>query len=172
MLVTILASGRNAAHRHRLAGAVCGCLLAALGSTGSPAFAAGPGPDRFERATVTEINKVRAARGLRPLSPDRRLARVSDAHSARMAGRGVFAHSTGSLVRRVGARHVGEVIAWVRGPGGRVYRDEAARIVRGWMASAPHRVMLLRPRYRRVGVARRRGGGGTSYYTATLASRP
>jgi uncharacterized protein YkwD len=61
---------------------------------------------------------------------------------------------------------VGEVIAWVRGP----LRDEATRVVGAWMGSPAHRTVLLRRAYRRIGVARRRGGGA-SYYTATLATR-
>jgi uncharacterized protein YkwD len=170
MLVTVVASTKRTPYGRRLAALSAGALLA-VPALAAPAAAAGPDLDRFERAAVVHLNSFRSAQGLPPLTLDPRLEGVSDAHSAGMAARRVFAHSTGSLVRRVGARHVGELIARVSGPGGRVYRNEAARIVRGWMASPTHRTVLLRPRYRRIGVARRRGNG-TSYYTATLASRP
>jgi uncharacterized protein YkwD len=109
----------------------------------------------MERALLSEMNRVRAERGLAPLALDPRLQRAARAHSADMLRRGYFAH--GSFARRVqlvGARgpRLAENLAWAQGA-----RATPRTIVLMWLKSPPHRANLLRPGFRRVGVAAPRG---------------
>lgn len=108
-----------------------------------------------EQALLQEINQARAAHGLRPLRLDTRLQRAARAHSLDMLRRDYFAH--GPFARRLlrfGARGpvVAENIAWGVGA-----RGQARGVVTGWLRSPLHRRNLLRPGFRRVGVASLRG---------------
>ena len=128
-------------------------LLATFGAfvclaTAAPAAA---GVTAAEQALLQEMNRARAAHGLRPLSLDAKLQRAARSHSADMLRRGYFAH--GPFVTRIlrsGARgpFVGENLAWGVGS-----RGQARGVVRGWLRSPLHRRNLLRPGFRRVGVA-------------------
>ncbi len=123
--------------------------------------------DRVELAVAHLVNGVRRHYGLRPLSLSRRMTRGAAAHSAVMArSRTVFHGSWGARVARSARTPVvGEVIGWLRGPRG---LRQARVVVRDWLRSAPHRRALLAPGFRRIGVGRRRGYGGT-FFTADLA---
>lgn len=152
-------------------------LLAASGLTDPPAAgAAGPRLDGAERALLRELNRERAAHGLRRLQADRRLQRAADAHCRDMLRADFFAHESSdgrSMAARVShyrpSARLGETLAYV--PGG---RSAARDVVRMWMRSPGHRTAVLSPGYRRVGVARRRGRMGSTpaaVYTADFASR-
>jgi uncharacterized protein YkwD len=133
------------------------------------------------RAIRAAINQVRAANGLRPVRGDRRLARAARRHSRDMVRRRYFDHvSPGGLtpsqrVRRAGypagrrVWRVGETIAWGEG----AYAAPGA-VVQTWMASPPHRAILLSPSFREVGLGLAAGGpaapDGTTV-TADFASR-
>jgi uncharacterized protein YkwD len=126
-----------------------------------PARAAGPRLDGGEVAVVRAVNRVRAWHHLPRLRADRRLDRAADLHSAQMLRLDRFAH--GSFASRV--RHfvrsdaVGETLAWV--PPGSCRHRRVRGVVRMWMHSPPHRAIVLSPRYRAIGVGRRRGHLGT-----------
>jgi len=97
------------------------------------------------------MNRTRAAHGLKPLKIDWRLQRAARSHSKDMVRRNYFAHGPfGRRVSRFGARgpKLGENLAWGAG-----HRARAQAIVRAWLASPSHRANLLRPGFRRVGVA-------------------
>jgi uncharacterized protein YkwD len=103
-----------------------------------------------EQQLLEEINRVRAANGVRPLRADRRLAAAAEAHSRDMVAHGYFGH--GDVGRRlqsygVRARVIGENVAW--GQGNSVRADA---VVAGWMASPWHRANLLSRQFRRIGV--------------------
>ncbi len=110
-------------------------------------------------AVLCLLNRERAARGLRALKSDARLRRAARRHSADMARRGYFAHTspTGStMTRRVlragyargaAAWTIGENLAWGAGS-----RATATSIVRAWMASPGHRANILQGRFRHIGV--------------------
>jgi uncharacterized protein YkwD len=122
-----------------------------------------PLPDRADASTGDRVrhllNVERAAHGLGPLRPDRRLARAAREHSTDMVAHRYFAHtapdgrrsvdrirSTGWLDGR--ARWwVGEDLAWGIGAFG-----TPAGIVRAWMHSPEHRRVLLGRVYRCVGI--------------------
>ena len=106
---------------------------------------------RTESTLLQAINQTRAAHGLPPLRVDPKLVRAARAHSRDMLRRDYFGHGpVGPRLMSFGVTGtlVGENIAW------------AARavpitpvVIGGWMASPPHRANLLRPMFRRIGIA-------------------
>jgi uncharacterized protein YkwD len=145
--------------------AVVSCLIAS-----APAPAA---PTSAERALLTEINRTRAAHGLRPLRVDLRLERAARAHSAWMLRTGTFAHGPfGRRIASYGARGpaVGENLAW--GVGGSA---TPPGIIQGWLASPSHRANLLRRGFTRIGIGVRygtfAGHRGAAVVTADFAGR-
>ena len=110
--------------------------------------AAAPAPASNE-AIVQELNRVRIARGLVPLRVDATLQRAARAHSVDMLQNGYFAHGAfAERMQRYGAARwfVGENLAWA-------VSANAATFVRMWLRSPGHRANVLRPSFRRVGVA-------------------
>lgn len=112
----------------------------------SPAGAAS-----YRTSLLGAMNEVRAAHGLAPLRPDATLQRAARAHSADMLRRNYFSH--GPMLARLasfGVRgpQVGENLAWGVGATAQV-----RVVVRRWLASPSHRANLLRPGFRRVGIA-------------------
>jgi uncharacterized protein YkwD len=114
----------------------------------------------LRRAALCLVNRNRARYGLRALRSDRHLRRAAGRHAHDMVRRHYFAHqrsggpSMGGRARAAGwrGRTLGEAIAYGCG------RPATARaIVRGWMASPPHRAIILSRAYGRagIGVARR-----------------
>ena len=119
--------------------------LLAVSSAHGAGFSAGS-----DARLLAAINGVRAAHGLRPLHLDGRLRRAARSHSIDMVRRDYFAHGAFALrLWRFGVRgpQIGENLAWGTGP-----RGSAPAIVSEWLASPPHRRVLLRPGFRRVGV--------------------
>lgn len=134
------------------------CLPAAAATIAALACAA---PSRAaeltsaERALLVEVNEARSAHGLAPLRVDARLERAARAHSTDMLRRDYFAHGAfATRIRSTGAAGpiFGENLAWGVGT-----RAAAAAIVRMWLRSPGHRQNLLRPGFRRVGLAAPRG---------------
>jgi uncharacterized protein YkwD len=148
-------------------------LLATFGAFIALAAAApaGAGVTAAEHALLQEMNQARAAHGLRPLTLDVTLQRAARAHSLDMLRRDYFAHGPfASRILRFGVRGpiVGENLAWGVGT-----RGEARGVVAGWLNSPLHRRNLLRPGFRRVGVASLvgsfRGAEGARVVTANFA---
>ncbi len=113
-----------------------------------------------EGATLCLVNRVRAAHGLHPLRANRYLGAVAGSQVNAMVSRDYFsdvrpggvtpftlveisrypAHAAGFAV--------GQNIAWGTGS-----FSDPAHIVAEWMASAPHRAIILTTEYRDAGVA-------------------
>lgn len=114
---------------------------------------------RTQANVLVFVNQQRRARGLHELRLDPALARVATRHTERMIEAGFFAHDDpngSTFARRVKPlrrRLAGETLAWGTGNWA-----QARGIVALWMASPPHRRVLLTPRMRRIGVAVLRGG--------------
>jgi uncharacterized protein YkwD len=133
----------------RVAKRVLPVLLAAAAVTGSAS-----GATFSSRATTSllrEMNHARAVYHLAPLRSDATLQRAARSHSADMLRRSYFAH--GDFALRMHRFHVagsfaGENLAWGTGT-----RAAAKTIVAEWLASPEHRANLLRPGFRRVGLA-------------------
>jgi uncharacterized protein YkwD len=113
----------------------------------------------FARATVCTINAERGSHGLRALRVDPRLALAARRHSRDMVRHRYFAHrapSGSDPAQRIGQTGylsdalpwlVGETLAWGTGGGASPHG-----IVLAWMHSPPHRRILLRGRYRELGL--------------------
>lgn len=120
------------------------------------------------------IDGVRAQHGLRALRAERHLTRAARGHSADMRRRGYFAHNSpdgATPSDRIaaagyrGATVMGETIAWGTGP-----NSTPDVLVRAWMRSRPHRVVLLSPRLRDIGVGVERAGD-QAWITADFGAR-
>ena len=127
----------------------------ASAATGSASCPPG-GTDRI--AVVCELNAARAEAGRTALRARPSLERAATGHSSDMVARRYFAHETpegdgpGERARRAGyTRHaqrwrIGEVLIWTRGE-----PLTASAAVDAWLASPPHRHVLLQRRYEDVG---------------------
>jgi uncharacterized protein YkwD len=114
----------------------------------------------LRRAVQCLINRQRALNGRRGLGADRRLARAAARHAADMARHNYFAHVSlgGSTplgrVRAAGWHGgIGEALAWGCGT-----QTSPRATVAAWMASPPHRAILL-GRGHAVGIGLHRGKG-------------
>jgi uncharacterized protein YkwD len=124
-----------------------------------------------EDSLLQTMNSARASHGLAPLRVDVRLLRAARGHSADMLHRQYFAH--GSVAGRALAQGAhgpvfGEDLAWATGL-------TAQWVVDRWLASPPHRAVMLRPGFRRVGIGIAfgtfAGHGGAGVVTADFAGR-
>jgi uncharacterized protein YkwD len=173
-------------------------LLAAAAAFSSPAAAAKPSarpscahasasPAQLSTPAATHalqclINGVRRRHGLRPVRADRRLERAALRHARDMTRRHFFAHASpgGATLQRRVARAgylrrglewwLGEALAW-----GVARSGAPSAILRGLLASPPHRAILLDRGFRDVGIGVARGapsggsgGAGLGALTITL----
>lgn len=156
--------------------------LAAL-PIATAAFALSPtssaeGSER-ETAVVLAVNAQRAAHGLPPVRANRSLAAFARAHSARMVARRRFSHDDfgrrirrSSWARRRASWAAAETLGWGTGR-----RGTPAGVVLAWMRSPKHRLVILNPRFRVVGVGQVKGvpvrharGRNGRTYTADFGS--
>lgn len=118
----------------------------------------------YESAVLRQLNRRRAAHGLRALRMSSCIDRYAESRSRRMAVEDRLVHFGG--LRRAfstcGGSMVGEVIAR-----GRSFAD-AAVLARAWMRSPSHRDVILTGRFRHAGVGAWRDGDGTVYVSVVL----
>jgi uncharacterized protein YkwD len=156
------------------------CVAALLLSVPATAALAAPASaasaSRIERKIVKLVNRERAQAGLPPVRLNRHLVAAARFHSAEMLRYDYFDHGSVHPARAWDARVrsylqrrvVGETLAW----GGGTYAT-AAMTVRMWMASPPHRAIILDGRFRLVGIGRKIGsyaGSSGAMVTADFAS--
>ena len=96
-------------------------------------------PTQAEHALLTALNDARASFHLHRLRFSKRLQEGAQGYAHRLRYRGLFAHAQLSP-------DVAETLAW-----GRQRAMEPREIVRLWLESPTHRVVLLWPEARRVG---------------------
>jgi uncharacterized protein YkwD len=171
----------------RLGAALIGALLAAVGALAASTAGAATAPPgcananlrptakdlgAADAATLCLVNRERTVRGLRALHANRELGHVaatqvvSMVHGDYFADIGPSGQTPMSLVDVTRYRAhaaevaVGQNIAW--GTGG---DTTPAHIVQEWMASPPHREIMLSGEYRDAGVA------STSAVPAVLNTR-
>lgn len=125
-------------------GADCTHASAAPGSVENAAL---------RRALRCVVNEERARHGMRRLRRNKDLGEAARGHAADMVARGYFAHARpgstlGSRLRAAGwtGEAAGETLAW--GCGG---LGHPQAVLDGWLASPPHRKIVL-GRYTRAGV--------------------
>jgi uncharacterized protein YkwD len=121
-----------------------------------------------EARAIDSLNQIRTARGLRPLRPSRSLMRSANAYARYMLVHDFFGHQARIPVSSR-FRTAGETIAWHSGwhPGPR-------RTLRQWMASPPHRAVLLSTAFSQVGMGMERGrlgGRPTTMWVAHVGRR-
>jgi uncharacterized protein YkwD len=107
---------------------------------------------------VCELNAARESAGRVPLHARPSLGDAAAGHSADMVARGFFAHASpegdgpadrahrAGYLRRAAEWRIGEVLVWRSGA-----PLTAAAAVEAWLASPPHRRVLLGRHYRDVG---------------------
>jgi uncharacterized protein YkwD len=136
-----------------------GVARAAAPST--PTVGSRPDPDIAAVTTrlLTEINAERHANGRHVLAVSPALAEAASFHDSQMLEQGFFGHDSpdgATFWQRVKRFYppktgrywaVGENLLWAS-PG-----TAAETILRSWLASAPHRRVLLDPSWRNVGLA-------------------
>lgn len=108
---------------------------------------------------IDELNRVRVARGLAAVSSQAGLREAATEHSRSMLVQGFFAHESpdGTPFHNRIRKHypsqgwqmwsVGETLL---SSGGSL---DARAIVAAWLASPPHRQVILSPSWRKVGIA-------------------
>lgn len=101
--------------------------------------------DTFERRVHRRVNVERRQHGLRGLRINRCSDGTAERWSRHLARRGLFVHQPMSrILDRCNAYYAGETLA--RGS------MSPHRVVRMWMASPPHRAILLSAKPRRIGI--------------------
>lgn len=167
-----------------LAGSTCfvaAGTTTAIGQDQCPQAGAAPSAQTLDvasRAAVCLVNAERARQGLRRLRVDRALTQAAERHSRHMVRSAFFSHVSpngagpSERLRRSGyilrnrAWRVGEALAWGTGTSA-----TPTAIVAAWMASPPHRRILLGRGFREVGVGVAAGAPHrASGATYTLAS--
>jgi uncharacterized protein YkwD len=128
-----------------------------------------------EAKVIVLINHIRAQHGLHPLTPSGTLQRAARFHSNDEMAHGYFAHdgtseSWDARIERYTKRPlIAENICY--GSGG---WSKPAGIVSLWMASPPHRKVILTPGLRKIGVGIAigtfAGQAGTGMTTADFSS--
>jgi uncharacterized protein YkwD len=113
----------------------------------------------LQSALVGQVNAFRAAHGLARLRFSTALGAAAAAHSTQMARLGYFSHNSANgapFSRRIVAFYpargyrswtAGENLLWASPNVG------AARALKLWLASPPHRANLLSPRWRELGLS-------------------
>ncbi|HEX6021111.1 MAG TPA: CAP domain-containing protein [Solirubrobacter sp.] len=166
---------------------VCSSLLAvtAVGAAPAAASAAGcAGADstpaqlgsKAGQVTLCLLNRERAARGLRPLRANAKLARAARAHARDMVARHYFSHTSRSgasfatRIKRTGwtrsrrSYTVGENIGYGGGA-----LASPRMMVDAWMHSAGHRANILARAFKQIGIGIANGaptgGSGATYAT-------
>jgi uncharacterized protein YkwD len=115
------------------------------------------------REAIDQLNQIRHARGLAALHRSGSLTHSAKRYATRMLRRHYFGHLAHIQVAN-GFTHAAETIAmhagWSAAPLG---------TVRQWMASPPHRALLLSSRFHWVGMGLARGRMGSSAVTTWVA---
>ena len=112
---------------------------------------------------VRTINKIRHAYGLPTLRPAHSLFASARGYSRRMMRSDYFGHLSRIPVASRW-RAAGETIGWHSG-----WRLTPRKAVWRWMASPPHRAVLLSRRFTRIGVGGARGRYGRRMATMWVA---
>jgi uncharacterized protein YkwD len=127
-------------------------------------------PGLTATSLLTALNAVRAAHGLRPLTLSRQLDAAASAHSGEMLADGYFDHNSfdGDAYwkriagfypePRTGTWAVGENLLWSPAA------IDAQQVVALWMASPGHRVNVLSPLWRQVGIGFTSSGDGPGVF--------
>ncbi len=114
-------------------------------------------------ALIEKVNKIRRSSGLPRLRVSEELTGSSRSYARYMLKRDYFGHLASI---RAGGNFlmVGETLEWHSG-----WKDRVRTTVARWMASPPHRAVLMSPTYRFMGAGKARGNMGRRRATAWVA---
>ncbi|WP_246610365.1 CAP domain-containing protein [Nonomuraea rhizosphaerae] len=121
-----------------------------------------------EDQVVTLVNKARASKDCRPLTHDPKLHAAAERHSADMAARDYFSHTSKdgrSPGDRISAAGFAPVSTW--GENIAMGQPSAAAVVRAWLNSPGHRANILNCSFTHIGVGRSTKG---PYWTQDFAA--
>jgi len=142
--------------RRLLSHAVGATLITALAVTAFAApVSAATSASTAEAMIIGWVNTDRAAAGLASLRGDADLAYIAGVRASRMASANTMSHTVGgNIASQLQSRTVqwfgyGETIGWSTS-GWTV--DAARSIYRAWMASAPHRALLMSSTFNYIGL--------------------
>jgi uncharacterized protein YkwD len=146
----------------------CLALAAVVGALWASSAAAAVAEDGESEAMVDAVNAARAERGLRALRHHSALSRSSTAFAGSLMRRGAFGHAD-RILAGGGFPRLGEALAHHRGG-----RPRLAATVRRWLASPPHRALVLSRSFGWVGAGRsvgRLGGARSTIWVLQLGGR-
>jgi uncharacterized protein YkwD len=145
------------------------CLLAAFAAFAVllPGTALGKGSTQsaaahtaaLDAGVLVQLNRIRIAHHLVPLTLSRSLSLAANQHSQDMVARGYFEHNSANgtpFWKRIQAYYpeqsfrvwsVGENLFWSSGS------VDATAGLKAWMASPEHRANILDPAWRQIGIA-------------------
>ena len=127
------------------------------------ALPAAPATASPEGVMFMKINQIRRAHGLASLRPSFALFYSARRYARQMIRSDYFGHQARIPVAGH-FRTAGETLAWHGG-----WRLSPRGTVRQWMASPPHRAVLLSSSFTRIGVGRARGYYGSMRATMWVA---
>lgn len=130
----------------------------------------------YEKQVFELVNKQRAKHGLARLWVNTKLVNAARAHSAEMAQKKYFSHSSAngetwsSRIIRYGYTRTG-CSYWKAGEniyyGSGLYSSPVA-VVKAWMASKPHRAVILTKVYRNIGIGAAKTDSGYAKCDGTV----
>lgn len=126
------------------------------------------GASSAETEVVRLTNRARAAGGCKPLTHDAKLRTAADRHSADMAAKGYFDHTSQSgrsAGDRIGAAGFAPVRTW--GENIAMGQRTAASVVQGWLDSPGHRANIMNCKFTHIGVGQHSKG---PHWTQVFAS--
>jgi uncharacterized protein YkwD len=136
--------------------------LVALLALSAPATAVAEIPPE-SAAMIEKVNESRRSNGLHELEASEPLTASSRDHARYMLKNDYMGHL--ASIRAGGSfLFLGETVAWHSG-----WRPRVVATFSRWMASAPHRAVLMSPTYRFIGTGRVRGWLGRRKATAWVA---
>ena len=159
--------------RRRLAIALPVAMIALFAISVAAPVATGATASSAESSVIGWINAARSARGLVPMRYDSKLASISGYRASRMASTNTMSHTVGgNLGSQLNTYNVrwfryGEDIGWSTAswPSG-----SAKAIFNMWMASSPHRALILSDRFNYIGVGlASRSSGAKTFASAVFA---
>ncbi|HEX8345837.1 MAG TPA: CAP domain-containing protein [Actinoplanes sp.] len=137
--------------------------------TAQASTAAATGDTALETAVVTLVNEERSAAGCRALTTDAKLTAAARAHSADMAARGYFSHTTPEGVQ-FSTRITDAGYRW-SGAGENIAKGQrtAREVMTGWMNSAGHKANILNCSFTDIGVGVVADAKGSLVWTQDFA---
>jgi len=138
-----------------------------------PAHMKAPAPANAVREVIRLVNAERAARGLRPLKPARRLMAAAQFHAEYMVKNDCYEHECPGGPKLIDRLQKAGYVSFRASENIHASPRTPRDVVSGWMNSPPHRANMLDPRVRHIGVGhyyQANDGGRVRYYHYWVAN--